>query len=320
MKKLMSLREGLCVMMRCYTQQYSGQRYWLHEHPRGHASWRESTMTKFTKESTTYFVKGPVCRWNIQKTQSEPSEYVRKTTGFFANGWRNKIALESYFEEHAKEVWERVWLNPEMQATLLNTHPPKLVATILKALREYLKENDQLNAVEEIAGPIQTIPLENDQILKEAGRFWDDVNGGYLPEDLVLAATREEIDSVYSEDCLRDCSNASMKPLDLNLGGHRQICGPNAQEYSIETVCQGIQDEDARQDSKSFLLASQLFSAMPPLEAVKVLCLNHDVGELVEQLESIEVETLRHQPSTVPRNSPETHFHPSSSRRSSEIW
>ena len=50
-----------------------------------------------------------------------------------------------------------------------------------------LKENNQLNAGQEIAGPVPEIPLENDQILKGGG-FWDDVNGGYLPEDLVLAA------------------------------------------------------------------------------------------------------------------------------------
>ena len=92
-------------------------------------------MRKFTKESTTYFVKGPKCKWNIQKVRSESSEYVRKTTGFFTNSWRIKIALESYFEEHAQEVWERNWMNPEMQTTLLNTYSAKLIATILKALR-----------------------------------------------------------------------------------------------------------------------------------------------------------------------------------------
>ena len=47
-------------------------------------------------------------------------------------------------------------MNPEMQTTLLNTYPPKLIAMILKALREQLKENDQLNAVEEIAPPPST--------------------------------------------------------------------------------------------------------------------------------------------------------------------
>ena len=43
-------------------------------------------------------------------------------------------------------------MNLEMQTTLLNTYPPNLIATVLKALREQLKENDQLNTVEEIAG------------------------------------------------------------------------------------------------------------------------------------------------------------------------
>ena len=37
-------------------------------------------------------------------------------------------------------------------------------------------------------------------------------------------------------------------------------------------------------------------------------CLNHDVGEFVEQKETIEVETLRHQQSTFPRTSQETFY------------
>ena len=63
-----------------------------------------------------------------------------------------------------------------MQTTLLNTHAPKLIATIRKALRERLKENDQLNAVEEIAGPTPEIPLEHNQLLKGGGGFWDDTD------------------------------------------------------------------------------------------------------------------------------------------------
>ena len=115
-----------------------------------------------------------------------------ETTVFFTNCWRIKIALESYFKEDAQVVWERNWMNLEIRLRLLNTYPPKLIATILKALRE----NDQLNAVEEIAG---SVPEGFLQILKEGGRFWDDVNGGYLPQDLVLAARREEIDWVVQK-------------------------------------------------------------------------------------------------------------------------
>ena len=49
-------------------------------------------------------------------------------------------------------------------------------------------------------------------------------------------------------------------------------------------------------------------------------CLNHDVGEGVRKRETIEVETLRHQQSTFPRNSPETHSHQTSRSGSSEVW
>ena len=59
-------------------------------------------------------------------------------------------------------------MNLEMQTTLLNTYPPTLIETILKALREQLKENDQLNAVAEVAGPTPEILLEFvEQIKKE---------------------------------------------------------------------------------------------------------------------------------------------------------
>ena len=156
-------------------------------------------MRKFTKESSTYFVKGLVCRWNVQKMRSESSGYVRKTKGSFTDSWRITIALESYFEEHAQEVWAWNWMSPEMQTVFFEQKPSKLIATILKSLREQLKGNDQLHSVEETAGPVPEILPEYDQILKEGGKFLDHVNGRYLPRDLVLAALREEVDWVHSE-------------------------------------------------------------------------------------------------------------------------
>ena len=111
-------------------------------------------------------------------------------------------------------------MSPEMQTTLFNTYPPKLIATILKAPREQLEENDQLDAVEEIAGPVPQIPLEHDQILKEGARYWEDVNGWYLPEDLAMAARREEIawvhyEGVYEIVPMQECKDASKKLLYL---------------------------------------------------------------------------------------------------------
>ena len=207
---------------------------------------------------------------------------------------------------HAQEVWERNWMNPEMQTTLLNTYLSKLIATILKALREQLKENDQLNAVEEIADPVPEIPLEYDQTLKEGGRFWDDVNGGYLPEDLVLAARREEIDWVDSEGVyeivpLQECKDVGKKPLDL------------IRVDTDESV------DPTRKKIRSRLCARE-YKTKKQGRSYEGACLNHDVGEFVEQRETIEVETQRHQQSTFPRDSPETHLHQTSRRGSSEEW
>ena len=164
-------------------------------------------------------------------------------------------------------------MNPEMHITLLNTYPPKLIATILKALREQLKENDQLNAVDEIAGPVQDIPFENEQILKGGGGFWDDVNGGYLPEDLVLIARRAEIAWVHSEGVyeivpLQGCRDAGMKPLDL-IWVDTDKSVDSTHKKIRSRLCAREYKTKKQGKIQRALPASQLFSATPPLEAVK---------------------------------------------------
>ena len=126
---------------------------------------------------------------------------------------------------------------------------PKLIVTILKALRKQLKGTDPLNAVEEIACPVPEISIEHDQILTDGGGFWDDVNGGYLPEYLVLAARREVIAWVHSAGVyevvpVQECRDAGKRLLDL-FWVDRQICGSSSQEDSIKSVCQRVQDEEA---------------------------------------------------------------------------
>ena len=85
MKKLMAQREGLCVtliMERTHDEN-------IHD-----------------RIKHVFFVRGTVCRWNIQKMHSESNTFVSRTTGFFTNGTvaESKLALESYLDEHATEV------------------------------------------------------------------------------------------------------------------------------------------------------------------------------------------------------------------------
>ena len=150
-----------------------------------------------------------------------------------------------------------------------------MIATILKALREQLKESDQQHSVEEIAGPVPAIPFEYDQILNGGGRFWDDVNGGYLSEDLVRAARREEIEWVHSKGVyeivpMQECIDAVMKPLDLIWVDTDSLWIRHARKFGRGCVQENTKRRKQGKIQRA-LPASQLFSAMPPLEAVKVL-------------------------------------------------
>ena len=85
----MSPREGLREMVQCHRRQHFAASNDLHEHPRGHSSWKEPPRMKFRNIQMEY-----------SKMRSEPSEHVWKTRVIL-------IHLESYFGKYAQEVWER---------------------------------------------------------------------------------------------------------------------------------------------------------------------------------------------------------------------
>ena len=197
----------------------------------------------------------------------------------------------------AGEMWifnlKIVTMNPEMQTTLLNTYPPKLIATILMALR------DQLTIVEEIA----EIPREHDQIWKEGGRFWDDVNGGSLSEDIVLTARREETDWVHSDGVfeivpMQECQDVGMKPWDLIWVDTDKSVDPTRKNIRSRLCAREYKTKKQGKIQRA-LPASSVVLCKITSSSCEGACLNHDV-------------TLRQQQSTFPRNSPGTHLHQTS--------
>ena len=111
--------------------------------------------------------------------------------------------------------------------------------------------------------------------MRGGGRFWDDVNGGYLPEDLVLAARREDTDRVHSEGVyeiapVQECMDAGMKPFDLVWVDTDTSVDPTRKKIRSR-LCAREYNTKKQGKIQRALPASQLFSAMPPLEAVKVL-------------------------------------------------
>ena len=123
---------------------------------------------------------------NIQmgysKMRSEPSACTWNT-------WVILIHLENYFGKYAQEVSARNWMNPDMHtmlldtkllnATLLNMYNPISMETILKALREQSKVDDQKKSAGEISGSVPETSHDWESILKERGGFWDGHPGKY---------------------------------------------------------------------------------------------------------------------------------------------
>ena len=110
---------------------------------------------------------------------------------------------------------------------------------------------------------------------KEEEKLWDDVNGRYLPEDFVLPARREEIEWVHSE-CVyeivptQECKDAGMKPLDLIWVDTDTSVDPTHKKIRSR-LCAREYETKKQGKVQRALPASQLFSAVPHLEAVKVL-------------------------------------------------
>ena len=66
---------------------------------------------------------------------------------------------------------------------------------------------------------------------------------------------------------MQGCGHETVGP---DLGGRRQVCGSDTQENPIEVVCKRKYNKEEGKIQRA-LPDSPLFSAMPPLEAEKVL-------------------------------------------------
>ena len=166
---------------------------------------------------------------------------------------RIKIALESYIEEHAQEVWERNWMNLEMQTTLLNTYVP----SIANWLREIDSEGASWSWKEEEDSGM----MSKEDICQKILCWLRDVKRliGYIPNVFTrLFQSKSARMQAWNRWIWFGCPQTS-----LWTQHTRKFDRGFVHENTNKTKKQG--------KIQRSLPASQLFSAMPPLEVVKVL-------------------------------------------------
>ena len=268
-------RGHLRTAVKCYRAQMARGRYFLHEHPAGASSWAEEEIANLKNEPGVFYVKGPMCRWGMVASDGLGKGYVRKETGWLTNSPELAATLGGHCSNFnnnsgARREWHRHVHLINGRARQAQVYPPRLVRGVLAGIRKQMREDGELNDLNAMtAGPVPEQDLFNDSgdVTME---YIDDVNGGTLDPRLVKVARSLEMDwvrsqGIYTKTPRSVCEARGLKPISLRWVDTNKGDEQNPQ-YSSRLVAREI-----KRGGKRALSDSELFSSMPPLEALKVM-------------------------------------------------
>ena len=193
----------------CYRKQMENGRYFLHEHPDGASSWKDEEVVRLQREEGVFTVEGPMCRWGMQlETRDGRKGYVFKRTRWVTNSRVLASILDGRCSNQTGHG-NRTGAEPEHRhltliggcAAMAAVYPPRLVAAVLKGIKEQMKQDKAIDAVAlKFGGPV---PSENvfevtDMNVEQYEQIFDEVTGAQLPAELVAQGKKEEIDWVRS--------------------------------------------------------------------------------------------------------------------------
>ena len=99
------LREGrqhLKTACEMYKKQYRRKRYFLREHPKPAASWKEECVKEVMNLPGVMVVQGPMCRWKMMAEDATGPGFVRKETCWMTNCPELARTLEGICENQKK--------------------------------------------------------------------------------------------------------------------------------------------------------------------------------------------------------------------------
>ncbi|CAE7031422.1 unnamed protein product [Symbiodinium sp. CCMP2592] len=274
-------QKHLRTTVRAYWTQVNAGRYFLHEHPSGARSWEEPEVKELKADPRVFEVRGPTCRWSLSGSSKAT---VNKETRWLTNSSTVADVLRRASAASKGKLWHREAEIVKGRVKATQEYPAKLVQGILEAFRAQLIEDGEfsqaLNMME--AGPVpDSAPVidEEEEVfnhLPEAsdpieGPVYDSNTGAELDLEKVAAARKEELEWVRKQDLYEKVPEEqakaagkmpiTMKWVDRNKGDNER---PN---YRSRLVCREVK----RAKNAEFIPEFASFSAMPPLEAVKLL-------------------------------------------------
>ena len=139
-----------------YRRQMKRGRYFLHEHPLGAGSFKDPQMIELMNEPGVMVVDGPMWRWDLRELCPRQGEGLAyKRTRWVTNCPALARTLQSECSNKGGGPVHRHFHLQGGMATQAAEYPPKLVQAVLKALREQLQADGELNAVDlGFGGPV----------------------------------------------------------------------------------------------------------------------------------------------------------------------
>jgi len=281
------------VACRFYKKQAQKGRSFLHEHPDGASSWNDEEVKKVEalngtrdaqgNEIRIYVVKGPMCNWNLKATERQTKRVglAQKETKWMTNDKVLADLLEGICANKQKDArkWHRHVQLVGGLARGAQCYTPELVGAILSTIKSRLKDDSELNELEmKTSGPSPHEPdwFNDWQVEEEYEDFFDTVNGGFLEPVLVKKARAEELtwvrgEKIFDEEMvswetakqrMKGVPPISVKWVDTNKGDDGM---PNYRSRLVAREIKKLKKLDQQLEVKD------LFSAMPPLEALKIL-------------------------------------------------
>ena len=266
-KRLKQARKHLKTSVMFYKRQMERDKYFLHEHPQSASSWYEEEIKELQETEGVYCVEGPMCRWHMKSEDAQGEGYVRKQTKWLTNSKVLADILDGECSNKKGNTWHRHVQLINGRASEAKVYPPMLVKAILKGIRKQLEEDGEMQKDVCGVGPVPEEAIH----LEEENFYTDDTTGAYLETPLVEAARKEELDWVkkqgtYKVVSMDECWKETGKPpvtlkwIDINKGDEENP------RYRSRLVAREIKKKGQR-----VLPDHQLFSSMPPLEAMKIL-------------------------------------------------
>lgn len=281
-KQITDKRKSMRAYIDAYRQQVHEGRYFLQECPKGTKDFGTSQYLSLHEDAEV--VEGPMCTWTVDETGGRlAGSKIRKRTRWITNSTPVAKALKVICKSSDTKAWKRTLTFEEGRVRIATNYPPKLLEAIARGVKAQLVLDGQTKEIGHVGGPD---PHEEANYEDYQHDMLPDATELYVKEPVIDANTGVELEpkkvavaratelewikkqNVYSkvptEMCYQETSRPpiTLKWVDRNKGDATK------ENYRSRLVVREIKS----QGQAALIPEYALFSSMPPLEALKLLC------------------------------------------------